>query len=817
MSERPSSGHRRQGSSIYSPLSFHRPAHGWKPVMNLAEMSPSILAPKVVPIAKFNDARSGVEIHFRIPKDPKEQEALMMEDVLYIFTGIEGSFIRFSDSFDPNIQSDKLKGPEFRISKNLDPSLKDLTVSIVSVAKHYCALRAFVDYESGKNFGRVNQALCSSIRGILKDYLLLISQLEKNVLYNPNCSLHYINLQLNNSVASLFKHLYDVTQLILAENHALAEKVANSNSFDDLGELLQRIKDTKTYDIDDLAQPKNSRKSAICKGGSTLRLLARRLELMSGDPVAKALLEKLLAEASRPYLQMLIQWINQGLIDDPHDEFLIAENRTGYDITHDNLGDDLTDEYWEARYTVRKDELPLQLSNPDVYEKVLLAGKYLNVIREYGRADHRPHDASDDQLLLSEEDFSSIEDSRIVVCVTTAYTRANALLLNLLMGTLGLSKRLNSLKHYFFLDRADYFINFCDIAESELAKPSRAASVTKLQYLLDMALRQPGSISSEDPFKEEVLVSLSHVSVSEYLLQIVNVMGVDPNEIREMAGATGADFVNNMILAAHQSSTNNPGSDDKKNKSHTVIMGLELDFKIPFPLSLVISRNSILRYQFLFRHLIELKNIERQFNKAWIEQTKSSVWKHKSENHRLMAWKTAATKLKTRMLLFIQQVLYFCTMEVIEPNWGKLIKSLESARNVDLVIKQHLHYLDTCLKECLLTNPKLLKVQAKLFVACRMFAEFLLVRQKTLVLVDPTVLPERERAGLKKMVSKSGQELTPNDLMEYLQSTLSQYESSFDHHLKVFMEALSYYAATESSVFLSLCARLEVVGHKQQV
>jgi gamma-tubulin complex component 2 len=53
------------------------------------------------------------------------------------------------------------------------------------------------------------------------------------------------------------------------------------------------------------------------------------------------------------------------------------------------------------------------------------------------------------------------------------------------------------------------------------------------------------------------------------------------------------------------------------------------------------------------------------------------------------------------------------------------MKSLTSATNVDLVIKQHLYYLDTCMKECLLTNPKLLKVQAKLFVEAVICTGFL--------------------------------------------------------------------------------------------
>ena len=34
-----------------------------------------------------------------------------------------------------------------------------------------------------------------------------------------------------------------------------------------------------------------------------------------------------------------------------------------------------------------------------------------------------------------------------------------------------------------------------------------------------MALRQPGSLSSNDPFRDEVLVDISNISVTDYSLE----------------------------------------------------------------------------------------------------------------------------------------------------------------------------------------------------------------------------------------------------------------------------------------------------------
>jgi gamma-tubulin complex component 2 len=83
-------------------------------------------------------------------------------------------------------------------------------------------------------------------------------------------------------------------------------------------------------------------------------------------------------------------------------------------------------------------------------------------------------------------------------------------------------------------------------------------------------------------------------------------------------------------------------------------------------------------------------------------------------------WKRRVFTLRARMLVFVQQLLYFCTAEVIEPNWQALMARLNSkdgnksgtspVRTVDELMQDHVDFLDTCLKECMLTNSRLLRV-----------------------------------------------------------------------------------------------------------
>jgi gamma-tubulin complex component 2 len=281
---------------------------------------------------------------------------------------------------------------------------------------------------------------------------------------------------------------------------------------------------------------------------------------------------------------------------------------------------------------------------------------------------------------------------RFLENVNSAYAHANESLLELLLTTHALSARLRSLKHYFFLDRADFFAYFLELATSELNKPARKVNVGKLQSLFDLALRQPGSVAASDPFKEDVKVKMNEVDLTRWLMRVVNLSGMEE-------GAMALD------TTTHKTSVT------EEEKNILGVNALELDYKVPFPLSLVISRKTVLRYQLLFRHLLSLRHLEGLLSNAWKDHTTLYTWKHKSRYPEVERWKRRAWTLRARMLVFVQQLLYFCTMEVIEPNWAKLMKRLDEVKTVDQLMQHHVDFLDTCLKECMLTNAKLLKVR----------------------------------------------------------------------------------------------------------
>ena len=304
-----------------------------------------------------------------------EQEAAILDDLLYVFMGYEGQYIRFVGSYDPSIEDERLLGPSYKILPGLDPSLRDLTQSVLKMATHYSAVEAFAEVLNRDEYGATNHALSASIRKVFKAYLVLIAQLEHQILSNPLFTLHLLHLHTLPTI-HIMSQLYTLSQEVLRKNVLLNEEPDDyAEAPDEVADIIDQLRDGGKLEPGSMAKK-------VCKGGIILRLLTERLSVMSGDPAARTLLETLLRDASRPYMVMLNEWLHHGGIKDPYCEFLIREQTS---IKREEMADDYTDRYWEKRYTIREPQVPPQLEG--VKGKVLLAGKYLNVVRECGGVD----------------------------------------------------------------------------------------------------------------------------------------------------------------------------------------------------------------------------------------------------------------------------------------------------------------------------------------------------------------------------------------------------------------------------------------------
>ncbi|KAJ4908103.1 Gamma-tubulin complex component 2 [Raphanus sativus] len=403
-------------------------------------------------------------------------------------------------------------------------------------------------------------------------------------------------------------------------------------------------------------------------GSGVLNLLQSQAKAMAGDNSVRSLLEKMTECASNAYLSILERWVYEGIIDDPYGEFFIAENRS---LKKESLSQDSTAKYWSQRYSL-KETIPGFLAN--IAATILTTGKYLNVMRECG------HNV---QVPISERSKLTIFGSNhhYLECIKAAHEFASKELVTLIMDKYDLIGRLRSIKHYLLLDQGDFLVHFMDISRDELNKKVHEISVEKLQSLLDLALRT--TAAAADPRHEDLTCCVDRASLL-------------------------------TTLGMHKDPDSNSSIEDPVS-----ITGLEtfsLSYKVQWPLSIVISKKALSKYQLIFRFLFHCKHVERQLCGAW--QIHQGI---RSMNSNGTAIRRSSLLCRS-MLKFISSLLHYLTFEVLEPNWHVMHDRLQSTKSVDEVIQHHDFFLDKCLRGCLLLLPDVLKKMEKLKSVCLQYA-----------------------------------------------------------------------------------------------
>jgi len=269
-----------------------------------------------------------------------------------------------------------------------------------------------------------------------QDYQTLLSQLEHAFNTSSTFSLQKLWFYVHPTVHTLSLIYQLILELATADDPGADLSSSNSESEEDEEEAARNealglgsaklkavLSEINKADIAGLS----GGSGIVVKGGEVLTIIYERMQNMSGDPTASAIYGKLLKQAGKPYVHMLRNWVASGRLLDPYEELLVKESKF---IDRGILELDYTDEYWERRYTLRDGSispgsskrhqagvppprsvggrLPGGACVPPLLEswkhKILLAGKYLNVIRECGIEMPRDHAIPDDEELSMEDE-----------------------------------------------------------------------------------------------------------------------------------------------------------------------------------------------------------------------------------------------------------------------------------------------------------------------------------------------------------------------------------------------------------------------------
>lgn len=160
-----------------------------------------------------------------------------------------------------------------------------------------------------------------------------------------------------------------------------------------------------------------------------------------------------------------------------------------------------------------------------------------------------------------------------------------------------------------------------------------------------------------DPYKDEITCRLESDSLVDQIEAI--------NESKQMSHDDGQKSSPSIKLKAFNC--------------------LTLDYIIDWPLNIVLSRDALIKYQLLFRHLFYCKHVERRLCRAWTAH-------QECKELDLRGALSRSYLARQRMLHFMQNLIYYMTFEVIEPQWhemDRLIRSSEKTNTIDDVIRHH--------------------------------------------------------------------------------------------------------------------------------
>jgi len=416
-------------------------------------------------------------------------------------------------------------------------------------------------------------------------------------------------------------------------------------------------------------------------GGALIKTLEDKIASVSGDRQLRATYTALLDGSSRPFLEVLIRWLSNGSFNDSQHEFMIADTKRSHEDV-EFLEANAQEDYFSSRYVLNGRNVPRLLE--DLQQKVLLTGIYRNIRTHLSKSQSRPIDRPNELLSIPQWDRRSLNET-----VSAAFSEVNNSLMSSLFQSSKLFTTMCAAKSFFFVEKGDFLDNFLSTADSELKRSSKEIQIHQLQSLFELSLKN--SSMANDPFHESFTCELASNGLYDSLVKIIQ--NSDSNS-------------NTPGVNAAQSSTT-------VSKSPKVSELLSMNMKVDFPESLIMNSKAVAKYQIVFRHIVHCVELIRGL----------AVPLGRCASIKVTQLRHFET-LKQAMLQFVRTVHYYICYNVLEPQWERFASAIQERKfiSVEEITATHMDFLDTCLRECMLTNSKLVQLMSMIWSTCFKFS-----------------------------------------------------------------------------------------------
>lgn len=597
-----------------------------------------------------------------------DKEKILIGEVIGSFLGLEGRHIRLNGRTSLGIL-DRFQFQLFDADGvAFDLSLRNLVEQILPLSTGYVRVRNFIaTHYPGYEYGRVMQAFVEGLDSYAQQFVYFVSQLEAKVRKSGDSGL-----------VTMKNVHFDITPLL--------------HSMSILEHATEAARDKR--------------------GGALINAIwSLEKRVYMGDTVAKDLLGTLLEKCSVPYVEMLSAWLRAGRLLDPYSEFMVKHS------SDRDAGAEYDGDAWMALFTIAEEHVIRDIIPKEATKnKILVTGKYWNAV-EACHADvksFRLSNSLDHNLtrFKFQSDFSAISSF-----IESSYQTASQHLIHLLKDKFRLSDSLQTMKRYFLLDQGDFLVHFLDLAEEELLKPAEDVCIGRVQHYLSMSVQQ-----TEAQRDGEAELSAAYLKQNTHQLMSSSLRcRLARESIVEYLESIYGDFVDHGVRTPSRQVYG------PSNRGNTGFELFAIDFpRVPFPVSLVLSRHAMEKYNLLFRHLFLTKHVEHRLVGVWSDH---QLLKKLDSLRGLLG---PSFLLRQRMLHFVQNLINYMTFEVVENNWLEMMtfvdmpdsaSSNQKQQTVDDILKIHDDFLEKTLEACLLTNASLIRSLTKLLHTCVLFTD----------------------------------------------------------------------------------------------
>jgi len=573
-------------------------------------------------------------------------EELLTRDIIYVFQGIDGTYIKFNKDINMFLidEHSTLNNHPIYISK----PKRDLISRLCEFGWLFRKITNFINNIQFKESGLTNKSLCLAINDELIEIYRLIaileSQINKSIKISPNNKSNNSSNS-NNSNGILTAHFHTgnsniVTAQIPTGSIPQPSNVSSSNieptgngynesnltlrrMFAWCQEPLQKLKFLGTL-VDSI-------NTETMKGGEILSMI----ESLSkhGDIDLRQMAYSMLCKVSQPLFNIIKIWIFKGDIQDPYKEFFIKEN---IKVPIEKV--------WREKFTIVARLIPKFISTTTC-KRIAVVGKSLNYMKQFCAKE-----------VVQQIDAEAIKSKSVPLgyhniefldeIIDQVSKQSSQRLLKIVINEFQFMEHCRALKKYLLLGQGDFIQYLMDLVAEDLLQPVNQVMRHKLVGWMETAIRNSNVQFDKPEFVNRLDISL----------------------LQDRPGSIGWDI-------------------------------FSLDYHVDTPLSTILSVNDIVRYKKIFHFLWGIKRVEYSLNSIW-RKMRSSNNTLRLFNQYIATEIHQSHLIMNEMIHFISNFQYYIMFEVFECSWKNLENSVQNeAMDLDQLIDSHHQYLhDICTK-----------------------------------------------------------------------------------------------------------------------